>query len=124
MLVNVTYPSDINVTPQRRVLVQQQEGSAKESEEVEVIYDKKTDGFKIKEEIKKEANEESGSAPSATATGQERSATRISEVTARRTPPKDSLGKINTASEDQARIHGAGKEKIRRSKRTRGQEYY
>jgi hypothetical protein len=75
MLVNVTYPSDINVIPKRRVLVQEQDRSAKESEEIEVIYNKKTHRFKVKEEIKKEANEESGSSPSTTATGQERSAT-------------------------------------------------
>lgn len=88
VVVNVPFPFDNDVSPQRQVHVQAQDGSAKESKEIEVTYNSKIHKFKIKEEADKEPHGD----PSTPATGyptQERSVTSGREEVARRTPPKE-----------------------------------
>ena len=126
VVVDVTYENE--VSPQRQEIVQTSDilyGSAEDDKEIEVIYDNTGCKFKIKEEVDEGLNTVPQTLPSTSAARhptQEKSFTSRREEVDRRTPPKDRLGK-RPASASQASPHGSHREQIRRSRRTRDQQF-
>ena len=131
VVVDVTYENE--VLPQRREIVQTSEilyGSLDDfsslrqdlifigdDEEIEITYDNTSRKFKIKKEVDEGLNTVPKTLPSTSKARhptQEKSVTSSREEVARRTPPKDRLGK-RSASAGQASPHGTHREQIRRS---------